>query len=66
MTGREGPGAEVLGTSSIVESVGGAEGRRRGTFATVPMIYSSRHVRSSLKEMEEWIDSSRSGMSAKT
>jgi hypothetical protein len=62
----EGPGAEELGTSSIVASIGGAKGRRGGMSAGAPMMYSSRHVRSSPKEMEEWIGSSRSGMSAKT
>jgi hypothetical protein len=66
VVGREDPRAEELGTSSIATSVDGAEGRRGGTSAGAPMMYSSRHVRSSPKEMEEWIGSSRSGMSAKT
>jgi hypothetical protein len=66
MAGCEGPGAEELGISSIVASVNGVEGRRCGTSAGAPMMYYNHHVRSSPKEMEEWIGSSRFGMSAKT
>jgi hypothetical protein len=49
----------------MVVSVGGAKGQGGNTSAGAPMMYSSRHVRSSSKEMEEWISSSRSGMSVK-
>jgi hypothetical protein len=65
MVGCEGPGAEELGISSIVASVDGVESRQGGTSAGVLMMYSSHHVQSSPKEMEKWIGTSCSGMSAK-
>jgi hypothetical protein len=45
-------------------SVIGAEGRGSGASAGAPMMYSIRHIRSSPENMEEWIGSSRSTMSA--